>query len=814
MRKVIAILLLTILTLFMRTNDATAKGASFQAVPILPENQISNRAFFDIQIAQNHTQDLWLALKNDTMEDIDVIITAITATTGRNGRVLYSQAGNADRSMRHHFNELIYPNPSIVTIPALTEIETSVRLKSPRFRYEGIILGSLHITTVPEDIPQGGITNEFAYSLAVRMTTDPLQKITPDIVFENAELLAGMSSTGFALTVRNIMPELFLNTALTVEVSGENRTILSENRVIDFAPNSFYPILLTTNDILEPGNYTAVVTLDIDNDRFEFIKEFYIPGSDADLDEIIKDFSNPTIPAPQSVPNELSCWFRIGLCLLMLIIILIVMFFIYKKREMKRKRRVSMRKTRLKTRMTSIILALLLLTPIGGFRGNASNDSTGDDSMRTESNVKVVVTAKEEDGIMPEFLIVDHKTLQQAIDNPDLTVLPIRNNIELEADLGALTIPKDRQAFTIIPATSETMIIKQANDNIRHFYIENNANIMFERIILDGTGTGGGIAINGDAVANSLVNISGVSINNCIATYGGALFVDNAALLLENCVIRNNSAYRGGGIYLSAVASVSLDGVDINNCKAVEEGGGIGLSLGYNSLIFTGKGVVFTANSATQAYWIEKDSSHLYLGRTAIDWKVLYFLEYEPYVKSLTALPIDVFQFGYMFNNFDVAYIGSEHAKTAPIADRVIFSPLTYIPVKRYEGEASFEYQLLDLANEEKPVIEIYNSTNDRWSLNVKYTPFLVDDNIDDHLKFALRYDYGDTACNHGFTYKPFYPGYTQLVFQGEEDLFLNHVPWGEGFEDMLKVLLPAYRHDLQDKSVTTVLTWSLSVTP
>ncbi|MDR2600036.1 MAG: DUF916 and DUF3324 domain-containing protein [Oscillospiraceae bacterium] len=819
MKKTIVILLLTILAIFLSTLRTTAGGAPFQAIPILPENQISDRAFFDIEIAQNHTQDLWLALKNDTTEDVDVIITAITATTGRNGRVLYSQAGSADRSMRHHFDELIYPNPSIVTIPALTEIETSVRLRSPRFRYDGIILGALHVTAKRDEVPTGGITNEFAYSLAVRLTTDSKQRITPDIVFENADLLAGASSTGFALNVRNIKAELFLNTQLTIEVSGEEGNVFVDSRSIDFAPNSFYPILLSSNEILKPGLYTATVSLDIEKERFEFVEQFSVQGGDANLDEIINDFAGGIIPTLNSTPIKISWWwYWLGFGLFTIILSCLTIFLIIKKKEKERKRRVSMKKARMKayakTRITTLILVLLLLTPISELRGNANDDGTEDNDMRTQSNVKVVVTANEEDGIMPEFLIVDHKTLQQAINNPELTVLPLRNNIELEEELGALTIPEGRQSFSIVPATSGTMIIRQANENIRHFYIENNANIIFNRIILDGAEVGGGISVSGGLSANITANISGVTINNCTATYGGAMYVNFGTLHLTNSIISNNSANSGGGIFLGTGASVSLDDVELNNCRAVDAGGAIGFALGYNSLVFLGEGVSFNNNFATQAYWIEKDSAFTYLGRTAINWKLLYVSTYEPFVKSLTALPEDIFQFGYMFNNYDVAYIGSEHAKTAPIANRVIFSPLTNIPVKHYEGEASFEYQLLNLANENKPVIEIYNSTKDTWSLNVKYTPFLVDDNTDNHLKFAFRNDYGDTECNHGFNYKLFHPDYTQLVFQAEDNSFLNHVPWGEGFEDMLKVLLPAYRHDLQDKSVTTVLTWSLSVTP
>jgi hypothetical protein len=317
--------------------SASANRSPFQAVPVLPENQISKSAFFDIEIAHNHTQDLYVALKNDTLEDIDVIINAITATTDSNGRVLYTQEGYSDRSMLYPFDTLINPNPSIVTIPALTEIETSVILNSPKADYDGIILGALHITTKTEAPEAGGIINEFGYALAVRMTAKPQRLIVPNILFEGADFLAGERLTGFMLNIRNIQPELYRNTELTYEITGEGITVFSGSKPIDFAPNSFYPMMLISDSVVMPGRYTATVILKIGTDEFIFQKLFRVLENDAYADSFMDGFISyrRSSPAALSAPTPWWFWLAFGIPVLIALILLIIIIYFRRKRRKK-----------------------------------------------------------------------------------------------------------------------------------------------------------------------------------------------------------------------------------------------------------------------------------------------------------------------------------------------------------------------------------------------------------------------------------------------------------------------------------------------
>jgi len=467
-----------------------------------------------------------------------------------------------------------------------------------------------------------------------------------------------------------------------------------------------------------------------------------------------------------------------------------------------------MKNNKHKTKVFALFAAIAIIMSTCNIMSLATEPE--DDKPTTTTNVTVIVSADPSDGVMPDFLIVDHRTLQLAIDNPELTVLPVRNDIPLQEDLGPLVIPAGRKPFTITSATGSTLIISQTNKDMRHFTINQNANIIFNKIELTGSADCGGISISDGAD----VSITGVQIKNSAAAAGGAINVSYASLNLTRSSLRNSSAVNGGGMFAGNSANIVLDGVSITNCKASSSGGGIGLSSSYSTLVFAGEGVTFADNYATHAYWIEKDSVHTYFEKTAVNWKLLYVSSYKEFVNSLTQLSEEIYPFGYMFNNYDVSYIGSEHAKIPPIADRVVFSPLTYMPAKLYEGEASSELQLLNLVGA-KPVIEIYNTTNDIWSLSVSYTPFIVNSDYDNHLKFALRDENGEIFGELFNKYRVFNPDSSQLAYQAQdESLILYIVPWGDGDNDMLKVLLPEYRHDLNAKDISSTLLWSLGVMP
>ena len=81
-----------------------------------------------------------------------------------------------------------------------------------------------------------------------------------------------------------------------------------------------------------------------------------------------------------------------------------------------------------------------------------------------------------------------------------------------------------------------------------------NGNILLH----NSTSTKEGGAINNKYPTNK-INLSGITIKNCSALYGGGIFTFGP-LILNNCIINNNTAYYvGGGVF-------SCNSLQIDNC--------------------------------------------------------------------------------------------------------------------------------------------------------------------------------------------------------------------------------------------------------
>ncbi|MDR2591029.1 MAG: hypothetical protein LBC71_08615 [Oscillospiraceae bacterium] len=161
-----------------------------------------------------------------------------------------------------------------------------------------------------------------------------------------------------------------------------------------------------------------------------------------------------------------------------------------------------------------------------------------------------------------------------------------------------------------------------------------------------------------------------------------------------------------------------------------------------------------------------------------------------------------------------IFYTTSIITNTSAPLNRVVFSPTTNINTLRYDGIATFEDQLLDLSNENKPTIEISNTTHRLWELSFSYTTFIVNNREDNHIQFALLNNNGSVADSYGNNYILIAPNEVVLVHKSTENNILYTVPWGYAGEDLLKLLLPAYRHDLNGKDISSVITWNIELTP
>jgi hypothetical protein len=307
MRKIFTFVLLAIILSCILSVPVAATSANqesgivytptFSVSIVIPENQIQrldNNGFFDIFIAPNQTQVFILAIKNETSEDIDVKIEAITATTAENGEILISKPGISDRTLQYSFADLVTPNVNIVTIPAWTEQEFGMRVTTPSKPFDGIILGAFYMTDMAAVIDDTrGVANVYRYGIAVRMTHDENKEpIEPDFQIQLPKLLAGTRSTGFYVDIRNTMPEMFKNIIVSTHLLKGSTPIFTRERKVDFAPNSIFPLSLAHDVPLTTGEYTAQIKIISEGGEiFSFEQAFIIERLDPEADDIIAAIS-------------------------------------------------------------------------------------------------------------------------------------------------------------------------------------------------------------------------------------------------------------------------------------------------------------------------------------------------------------------------------------------------------------------------------------------------------------------------------------------------------------------------------------------
>ena len=99
-------------------------------------------------------------------------------------------------------------------------------------------------------------------------------------------------------------------------------------------------------------------------------------------------------------------------------------------------------------------------------------------------------------------------------------------------------------------------------------------------------------------VTDSALDLARVGLVNSGATdlYGGGLYLAGSAVTLEDCVLRNNLAEYGGGIYASWYSSLSMEGLTVFENTATVSGGGIFLYVVDSELSLADS--VFESNTA------------------------------------------------------------------------------------------------------------------------------------------------------------------------------------------------------------------------
>ena len=161
----------------------------------------------------------------------------------------------------------------------------------------------------------------------------------------------------------------------------------------------------------------------------------------------------------------------------------------------------------------------------------------------------------------------DHATIQGAIDaSSDGDVIAIAAGTYYEANLNT-----NNKAITIGSASGDLDVTIDAQQGNRVFLIESGEGD--DTVIKDLVITGG--SNTGIYCLDSNPTISGCSIENNTAAYGGGISCYDSSPTISGCTISGNTASSGGGIYCHDDSSPTISDCMIEGNTAHYYGGGI-----------------------------------------------------------------------------------------------------------------------------------------------------------------------------------------------------------------------------------------------
>lgn len=304
-------------------------GYSVQAY--LPDNQRDTGvSYFDLLVEPEETYTLQVEIYNHKAQELVVDITPTTASTNRNGLIVYEVQEDFDDSLKYPISELVSIEETQVNVPANETKVVDITLQIPNVPFEGVMLGGLEFKKVlDEDETSDGvqINNQYAYVIGLQATEDEqaddqnlnLASIKPNLVNYRTAVVA---------RIQNDQPILMSKIDIHAEVFEEGSDNLIKTADLEnaqFAPNSTMDFTIDwENEYLEPGDYRLkmVATDTENNEEWTWDEPFSITEEESQISE-------------DAVELEEDSWLTPTFFIIVIIVLLIIIGILYYKYKKK-----------------------------------------------------------------------------------------------------------------------------------------------------------------------------------------------------------------------------------------------------------------------------------------------------------------------------------------------------------------------------------------------------------------------------------------------------------------------------------------------
>lgn len=253
----------------------------------LPQNQLDDQlTYFDLRVAPGAVQTLEVEVVNETDEAMIIDLSAVSASTNRNGVIDYKTPDIRDVSLKVPFAEIASLENNALTLPARSTQTARITISLPPETFDGVVLGGLSFTRRPAaDQAQGAANVQNAYSYVVGVKLSETEAVvTPEFELDkiSGELINYQGA--FVHGLRNKNAAIAKGVSLSAAVKNAKGEVVAEvkEKTIDMAPNSLMPLALTPlGGTLNPGDYISEITMSHEGRSWSWQESFTIGSVDA-----------------------------------------------------------------------------------------------------------------------------------------------------------------------------------------------------------------------------------------------------------------------------------------------------------------------------------------------------------------------------------------------------------------------------------------------------------------------------------------------------------------------------------------------------
>lgn len=265
----------------------------FSVRAVLPENQLSDVAYFDLILGPSEEQTVEIEIENHLNEPLTLDIALHDASTNPNGLIRYAPDPDAavegaraaqwitsiagirlDLLASGDGDAVLSVDGNRIVLAAYATVRVPITISTPKQRIVGQLLGGIVVTRVDAD-DEGkaaafAVRSVYNYAIALALQAGDTTGIKPSVILDFASPSSVAGWPSLTVAIRNDEPLIIVNARMTLRVypQGEADALLQETKErIGMAPHStlHYALMLPDGMPLPPGDYRLVLEWEYEN---------------------------------------------------------------------------------------------------------------------------------------------------------------------------------------------------------------------------------------------------------------------------------------------------------------------------------------------------------------------------------------------------------------------------------------------------------------------------------------------------------------------------------------------------------------------